>query len=144
MQRGQIPSCSVFKNPLKTIIPTNASRRHVVDKNLDLLMFSYWAKHLANNASVPARIRNHPFLLPTLNAAEKGAEQLRQLPSECQHIISDHRSSNSLAPFYNMSKPTCGYRFSRDTDHKRRNIGIPPSNITKWRSSNEEYCLCRK
>uniref|UniRef100_A0A8C7QGL9 Uncharacterized protein n=1 Tax=Oncorhynchus mykiss TaxID=8022 RepID=A0A8C7QGL9_ONCMY len=42
--------------------------------------------------------------------------------------------SNSLMPFYTVVKPTCGYRFSRETDHKRRHIGIPASNPVMWRS----------
>uniref|UniRef100_A0A673Y2Z9 Uncharacterized protein n=1 Tax=Salmo trutta TaxID=8032 RepID=A0A673Y2Z9_SALTR len=42
--------------------------------------------------------------------------------------------SNSLMPFYTVVKPTCGYRFSREVDHKRRHIGIPASNPVMWRS----------
>jgi hypothetical protein len=43
-------------------------------------------------------------------------------------------TGNSLAPFYTMSKPTCGYFFSRDTDNKRKKMGIPASDLVKWRS----------
>lgn len=44
-------------------------------------------------------------------------------------------SSNSIAPFYTHEKRTCGYFFSRDTDNRKRNFGIPPSNLVAWRSS---------
>lgn len=43
-------------------------------------------------------------------------------------------SGNSLAPFYTMAKPTCGYFFSCSTDNKRRQLGIPPSDLVKWRT----------
>lgn len=42
--------------------------------------------------------------------------------------------SNSLAPFFTEGKPTCGYFFSRDTDNKKKNFGIPPSDLVKWRN----------
>lgn len=34
-------------------------------------------------------------------------------------------SKNCLAPFASVGKPTCGYYFSRETDHKRRLTGMP-------------------
>lgn len=43
-------------------------------------------------------------------------------------------TSNSLAPFYTMAKPTCGYFFSRDTNNKKRKFGIPASDLVQWRS----------
>lgn len=44
------------------------------------------------------------------------------------------RKSNSIAPFSTVGKPTCGYFFSRVTDNKKKKIGIPPTNLVKWRS----------
>ena len=41
---------------------------------------------------------------------------------------------NNIAPFSSSGKPTCGHFFSRDTDHRKRKIGIPPSNLVQWRS----------
>ncbi|KFP36819.1 hypothetical protein N324_08790, partial [Chlamydotis macqueenii] len=41
--------------------------------------------------------------------------------------------SNSYSPFYTAQKPTCGYRFHRDTDHTRKVIDVPSANIVKWR-----------
>ncbi|XP_012941122.2 uncharacterized protein LOC106012516 [Aplysia californica] len=45
-------------------------------------------------------------------------------------------TNNSLAPFYTHEKRTCGYFFSRETDNRKRNFGIPPSDLVAWRSSN--------
>ena len=42
-------------------------------------------------------------------------------------------SNNSTAPFYTMQKPTCGFYFSRVTDNKKKNFGIPPANLVLWR-----------
>ena len=44
------------------------------------------------------------------------------------------RKSNSMAPFTTVGKPTCGYFFTRDTDNKKKKIGIPPTNLVKWRT----------
>merc|ERR1712050_169761 len=42
---------------------------------------------------------------------------------------------NSMVPFATEAKPTCGFFFSRQTDHKKKNFGIPPSDLVKWRSN---------
>lgn len=41
---------------------------------------------------------------------------------------------NCIAPFSSLGKPTCGHFFSRETDHRKRKTGIPPSNLVEWRS----------
>lgn len=41
---------------------------------------------------------------------------------------------NSLAPANALGKPTCGYFFNRDIDHKKRLIGINATNTVKWRT----------
>lgn len=40
-----------------------------------------------------------------------------------------------MAPFASLGKPTCGYFFTRDISHKKRLIGINPTNTVKWRSN---------
>jgi hypothetical protein len=44
------------------------------------------------------------------------------------------RKSNSMAPFSTVGKPTCGFFFTRNTDNKKKKIGIPATNLVKWRS----------
>lgn len=46
---------------------------------------------------------------------------------------SPSNKSNSIAPFATVGKPTCGYFFSRETDNRKLKIGIPPSDLVKWR-----------
>ena len=43
--------------------------------------------------------------------------------------------NNSVAPFATTGKPTCGYFFSTGTDNRKRNFGIPPSDLVKWRTA---------
>ncbi|ELT96780.1 hypothetical protein CAPTEDRAFT_225125 [Capitella teleta] len=43
--------------------------------------------------------------------------------------------NNSVAPFATMGKPTCGFFFSRGTDHRKRNFGIPATNVAAWRTT---------
>ena len=45
---------------------------------------------------------------------------------------------NKVAPFSTLGKPTCGFNFSRDTDNRKKNFGIMPSNLVKWRSNKLE------
>ena len=45
---------------------------------------------------------------------------------------------NKLAPFSTLEKPTCGFKFSRETDNRKKNFGILPSNLVKWRSQKIE------
>lgn len=41
---------------------------------------------------------------------------------------------NSYTPFYTLQKPTCGYRYCRDTDHTRKVMDVERVNIVKWRT----------
>ncbi len=41
---------------------------------------------------------------------------------------------NIVAPFTTLMKPTCGYFFSRETDNRKKRIGIPPTDLVKYRS----------
>lgn len=40
---------------------------------------------------------------------------------------------NKLAPFWTMEKPTCGVKFSRETNNRRKKLDIEPSNLVRWR-----------
>ncbi|XP_042319979.1 putative uncharacterized protein GUCA1ANB [Sceloporus undulatus] len=42
--------------------------------------------------------------------------------------------TNSYMPFYTLQKPTCGYRYCRDTDHTRKVLDVERVNIPKWRT----------
>ncbi|XP_022111178.1 uncharacterized protein LOC110990471 [Acanthaster planci] len=53
-------------------------------------------------------------------------------PSNCLFVQGGIKS-NSVAPFATLAKPTCGWFFSRSTDHKKRRTGIPPADLVKWR-----------
>ncbi|CAL8336932.1 unnamed protein product [Lota lota] len=96
-------------NPLKTLVPVNASRNKVVDQQMDLLVFCWrrtQPQQSIGRVYLP-QIRPHP-ISPSLPEAQRWSGHL----------------SNSLVPFYTTLKPTFGYRFSWETDHKRRAIGI--------------------
>lgn len=43
-------------------------------------------------------------------------------------------SGNSLRPFCTAQKPSCGFRFSQDTDHRRKHNDLRACNPNKWRS----------
>ncbi|KFQ40415.1 hypothetical protein N332_03654, partial [Mesitornis unicolor] len=54
-------------------------------------------------------------------------------PDSFNFIFYKSSCSNSYYPFYTAQKPTCGYRYSRSTDHTRKVIDIPSVNTAKWR-----------
>lgn len=51
----------------------------------------------------------------------------------------EFKKANSMAPFSTVGKPTCGFFFSRKTDNKKKKIGIPPTNLVKWRSFVQQH-----
>lgn len=42
-------------------------------------------------------------------------------------------TSNSLAPWYTLCTPKCGYFFRQDSDNRRKKLGIDICNIPMWR-----------
>ncbi|XP_072498197.1 putative uncharacterized protein CIMIP3 [Notamacropus eugenii] len=60
-------------------------------------------------------------------------------PWKQQQPVINHRFftqqyTNSYTPFYTLQKPTCGYLYCRDTDHTRKSLDVPYTNVTKWRT----------
>ncbi|KAJ7427917.1 hypothetical protein WISP_02761 [Willisornis vidua] len=41
--------------------------------------------------------------------------------------------SNSLAPFYTVQRPYCGYQFREDTNHSRTKTDLENADLMKWR-----------
>ncbi|XP_077785182.1 ciliary microtubule inner protein 3 [Podarcis muralis] len=41
--------------------------------------------------------------------------------------------SNTYTPFYTLQKPTCGYRYCRDTDHTRKVMDVERVDFSKWK-----------
>ena len=49
-----------------------------------------------------------------------------------------HRKGpNDTTPFHTMQKITCGAFFTRNTDHRLTNFGIPPVNTPMWRTDSK-------
>ncbi|XP_053104933.1 putative uncharacterized protein GUCA1ANB [Hemicordylus capensis] len=57
-----------------------------------------------------------------------------QKPEALSFAFYNPNYSNSYMPFYTLQKPTCGYRYCRDTDHRRRVLDVERVNLPKWRS----------
>ncbi|KAK7108674.1 putative uncharacterized protein CIMIP3 isoform X2 [Littorina saxatilis] len=90
-----------------------------------------YSRHLGKGFTMPRE--EHPLQGPAWN------NSLKPTPVNGVGSIKDEKQgakciNNSIAPFFTVGKPTCGYFFSRSTDNKKRNIGIPPSDVVKWRS----------
>lgn len=58
----------------------------------------------------------------------------RHKPESLCYAFYNPNYSNSYTPFYTLQKPTCGYRYSRDTDHRRKVLDVERVNIPKWRT----------
>lgn len=54
-------------------------------------------------------------------------------PNSFKFLFYTPSCSNSYSPFYTAQRPTCGYRYHRDTDHTRKVMDVSSANIVKWR-----------
>lgn len=66
--------------------------------------------------------------------AVRGPPQSELRRSKQKDLPAD-KKNNSIAPFATLEKPTCGFFFTVATDNKKRNFGIPASDLVKWRTS---------
>ena len=79
--------------------------------------------------------------VPTPNAAEREKRAVLSKPRASKKggkvtlSLQASNMNNSVAPFATMEKPTCGFFFSDLTDNKKKNFGIPPSDLVKWRTA---------
>uniref|UniRef100_A0A8C5JRJ1 Uncharacterized protein n=1 Tax=Junco hyemalis TaxID=40217 RepID=A0A8C5JRJ1_JUNHY len=56
-------------------------------------------------------------------------------PLSSFHFVFYQRAwPNSLAPFCTAQKPFCGFRFQEGTAHGRARLGVPSTDIRKWRA----------
>lgn len=73
-----------------------------------------------------------------LNGSSSGiavAVRTARRPRGCSVAVSQSQGkSNSLAPFGTSGKPTCGFYFTDRTDNRKKDFGIPASNLVKWRN----------
>ncbi|XP_078011489.1 ciliary microtubule inner protein 3 [Phascolarctos cinereus] len=58
----------------------------------------------------------------------------KQQQKVINHRFHTQQYTNSYTPFYTLEKPTCGYLYCRDTDHTRKRLDVPYTNVTKWRT----------
>lgn len=81
----------------------------------------------------PARHRrDQPLAAPFIPfVAHFGGRQ----PNSFKFVFYKPICSNSYSPFYTAQRPTCGYRYHRNTDHTRKVMDIASANIVKWRPS---------
>ncbi|KFO98400.1 hypothetical protein N300_10486, partial [Calypte anna] len=55
-----------------------------------------------------------------------------QDPDSFRFLFYRPNYSNSYSPFYTSQKPTCGYLYSRSTDHTRKVLDVPSANVMAW------------
>jgi len=131
-------------DPFATVwLPVNASNRVMNDPQQDI-MHLYYSGHLDRAAGAAAGTSDASLKLGAnirIPFNERANSESVEMPPTIPTSPPDYAkpamwmtNSNSLAPFATLAKPTCGYFFSRSTDHKKRLTGIPPTNTVKWRS----------
>eukprot|EP00057_Strongylocentrotus_purpuratus_P002906 XP_003725491.1 PREDICTED: uncharacterized protein LOC100888047 [Strongylocentrotus purpuratus] len=81
--------------------------------------------------------RLHTSSTWTTNEGSDHAPLRPQVPSSARGRFRDAHiplvALNSLAPFATTYKPTCGYFFSRSTNNKKKQMGIPATDLVKYR-----------
>eukprot|EP00058_Branchiostoma_floridae_P022374 XP_002607864.1 hypothetical protein BRAFLDRAFT_117275 [Branchiostoma floridae] len=112
--------------------PVNASRRVVLsDKgSADLPYGSRFSRYLNPSVFGGDSLCKRPMT----SSGTVPAVEMHPLPRPATTGSGKVHYVNSLAPFSTLQKPTCGYYFSREIDQKKKCIGIPATNIVKWRS----------
>ncbi|XP_031820716.1 uncharacterized protein 114841037 [Sarcophilus harrisii] len=58
----------------------------------------------------------------------------KQQQKVINHRFYTRQYTNSYTPFYTLQKPSCGYLYCQDTDHTRKRLDIPYTNVNKWRT----------
>ncbi|XP_078662843.1 uncharacterized protein LOC144906448 [Branchiostoma floridae x Branchiostoma belcheri] len=133
LRRSDLSSDSGGKNAIFKRIwePVNASRRVVLsDKGSpDFPYGSRYSRHLN-----PSVFGDSLCKRPATSSGTVPAVEMHPLPRPATTGSGKVHYVNSLAPFSTLQKPTCGYYFSREIDQKKKCIGIPATNIVKWRS----------
>ncbi|CAG5125055.1 unnamed protein product [Candidula unifasciata] len=98
---------------------------------------------------IPVRFSRHCNIIynsqVAVENAANSAQQTTATPCASMSLKKTKRfSSNSLSPFFTYEKKTCGYFFSRDTDNRKSNFGIPASDVSAWRhTALENLCHLR-
>ena len=76
-----------------------------------------------------------PFTTRLLSMADD-SEEKKDLSSALWKSASGQRrlkGPSRLSPFHTMQKPTCGYNFSENTEHRISKLGIGYADLNKWR-----------
>ncbi|XP_067947527.1 uncharacterized protein [Watersipora subatra] len=76
---------------------------------------------------------SHSF--PPILTASSSPTAPHLQPMQADSVELGLRRGNTIAPFTTLApKPTCGYYFNRETLNKKVRIGVPPSDLVKWRT----------
>lgn len=131
-------SLAVKNHPLAASVDSNAGHPYMFNPNPRTVTWERLENiRLRNLGLGPNRYSRHftRFDKQSTFLSDGHYERSSKPASEGYIIVGGQlRKVNSVAPFYTVSKPTCGFFFSRCTDNKKSKIGIPPTNLVKWRS----------
>lgn len=89
---------------------------------------------LQGGAAKSALLPLTPFTTRLMTLGEN-AEEKRDLTSALWKSAAGQRrlkGPHRQSPFHTMQKPTCGYNFSQQTDHRVSKLGIPYVDLTRW------------
>ncbi|BFZ10243.1 hypothetical protein BsWGS_13282 [Bradybaena similaris] len=87
---------------------------------------------------VPTRFSRHCNIVYNSQVASQNAanQAMQKTTASCMDTSlkkTKRFGANSLSPFFTFEKKTCGYFFSRDTDNRMSNFGIPATDVPAGR-----------
>ncbi|XP_074833365.1 ciliary microtubule inner protein 3 [Carettochelys insculpta] len=134
MTQAGIPAGGIplqVNRTLKPGAPTSAFKRAKGRETTKLLQDFPCPLHTSQDQSSPAGSRKDQALASMFVpfVVYPGSHK----PDSLKFVFYKSNYSNSYAPFYTAQKPTCGYRYCRDTDHTRKLMDVKSVNIVKWR-----------
>ena len=133
--------CSLESNNISTMPHTKNGVKQCVSfgematRSNAPLMSSKSQRHLRAHQEHVMRLRRRsegPEILKR-EIRRNGVERSLKIGYSSNEEVKKFR--NKLGPFWTMGKPTCGVRFSRETDHQRKKLDIKPANLPQWRTT---------
>lgn len=107
-------------------------------RNLGLQRRLRWQPHSPGNSSPRQSIQSAREGYRSSTESPRGRTMSARIDQEREMELmplpDTNGFHNTLAPFKTNDKPTCGFYFSRDIDHRKKQHGLIAADVPKWRS----------
>jgi len=75
-----------------------------------------------------------PIISSTVSDVDRPTPRGSRTGPCCDDLTTPRRLYNSVQPFMTEGKKACGYSFAEAMDNRRRDFGIAPADLPRWRN----------